>query len=387
GTYKNRNQAIALVANFCSRELPKLGFEAPVFIEGDLPARERVASDDHEVNVFSPVQAATETYGWIIVKARKRNENTAIGERIIEALCTTLAQHLNSIHHTSTIETEAVSAQKFVPRDLINFFGLNNTSQISPLQEFGFNGTVVCISLNPDQSKQTDVENFPERGILNELTALFSKHSADSGCYITPQESLKWTVLFRDAGSAPLRWIENVQIALRSWNQHRVGLGMAAYECSFGVHASQIKLNFSEQTGNLRHWIQCDNGSVATTLSETANEYCTSVLLSQAFVLMLSSGRGADYLPEGVRPVDRVWNRHKTTTVDVFEFFSGEPDNRRASKQQTVALFSQGVKLYLAGQFDGARAIMTRVIDSDPYDKGAQRLMGALNQDSNLRAA
>jgi len=162
---------------------------------------------------------------------------------------------------------------------------------------------------------------------------------------------------------------------------------MTSYECTFGVHASPIKLNFSRQTGSLRHWLQFDNGSVATTLSEVANQYCASVLLSQTFVLLLSSGRGADYLPEGIRPVDRVWNRHKTTTVDVFEFFSGEPDSRRASKQQTATLFSQGVKLYLAGHFDGARSIMTRIIDSDPYDKGAQRLMGVLNQESGLRAA
>ena len=387
GTFKNRNQAIALVVNFCTRELPKLGFETPVFIEGSGASREQQLSQNHEVNVFSPVQNTSETYGWIAAKAKKRSENTAIGERIIEALSSSLAQHLDSIHHTSAMETEAVSAQKFIPRDLINFLGVNNISQIQPTQEFGFNGTVICISLIPDQSRQTDMENFPERGILNELTAMFSKHAAEGGCYIAPQESLKWTVLFRNTDSAPLRWIEGVQIALRSWNQHRTGLGMAAYECTFGVHASPIKLNFSEQTGALRHWIQFDNGSVATTLSEVASQYCTSVLLSQTFVLMLSSGRGSDYLPDGVRPVDRVWNRHKTTTVDVFEFFSGEPDNRRATKQQTVAMFSQGVKLYLAGQFDGARTIMMRVIDSDPYDKGAQRLMGALNQDGGLRAA
>lgn len=387
GTFKNRSQAIALVVNFCTRELPRLGYEIPVFIEGNLPSHEREPSDDFEVNVFSPVHAGSETFGWIVAKAKTRDENTAIGERIVEALSSSLAQHLNSIHHTSAIETEAVSAQKFIPRDLINFFGLKQLSQIQPMQEFGFNGTVVCISLVPDTSKQTDMENFPERGILNELTALFSKHSAEANCYITPQESLKWSVLFRETDSSPLRWIEGVQIALRTWNQHRTGLGMTSYECTFGVHASPIKLNFSEQTGSLRHWLQFDNGGVATTLSEVANQYCASVLLSQTFVLLLSSGRGADYLPEGIRPVDRVWNRHKTTTVDVFEFFSGEPDNRRASKQQTATLFSQGVKLYLAGHFDGARSIMTRIIDSDPYDKGAQRLMGVLNQESGLRAA
>lgn len=387
GTFKNRNHAIALVVNFCNRELPRLGFDAPNFLEGSVAAHEREPSELHEVNVIRPVQSTSETFGWIVARAKRRTENTAIGERIIEALSSALAQHLDIIHHTSTIETEAVSAQKFIPRDLIRFFGLTNLSQIEPMHEFGFNGTVVCITLTPDLTKSSDPENLPERGILNELTAIFSKHSADANCYMAVQESLKWTVLFRDTTAEPLRWIESVQLALRTWNQHRTGLGMTAYECTFGVHFSPIKLHFAEQTGTLRHWIQFDNSGVAATLCEVASQYCATVLLSQNYVLMLSSGRGADYLPEGVRPVDRVWNRLRTSTVDVFEFFSGEPDSRRASKQQNVSLFSKGVKLYLAGQFEGAKSIMTRILDSDPYDKGAQRLMGALNQEDELRAA
>lgn len=387
GTFKNQKQAMSLVGNFCSRELPKLGFDTPQFIEGVAAESHKEPSEQHEVNVISPVQCSGTTFAWIIARARKRTENTAIGERIIDALSHALAQHLDVLLHTSALETEAVAAQKFIPRDLIHFFGLTNLSQIEPMQEFGFNGTVVCISLTPDQSKTTDLENYPERGILNELTALFSKHAADAHCYISTQESLKWVVLFKDTAASPLRWVENVQLALRTWNQHRTGLGMSGYECTFGVHISPIKLHFSENTGTLRHWIQFDTSSIAATLSEVAPQYCASVLLSQSYVLMLSSGRGADYLPDGVRPVDRVWNRHKTSTVDVFEFFSGEPDSRRSVKQQNVALFSQGVKLYLAGHFDGAKSIMTRIIDADPYDKGARRLMDALSQDTDLRAA
>jgi hypothetical protein len=95
----------------------------------------------------------------------------------------------------------------------------------------------------------------------------------------------------------------------------------------------------------------------------------------------------ANTLPDGVRPLDRVWNRSKTATVDVFEFFGGDSDLRRAAKQRSADLFSQGIRLYLTGYFDGARSIMSQILESDPHDKAAQRLMGTLSQSEDLRAA
>jgi len=71
GTFKNRNQAIAVVVNFCNRELPKLGFDAPSFIEGHATPHEREPNVNFEVNVAYPVQTNNETFGWIIARAKK----------------------------------------------------------------------------------------------------------------------------------------------------------------------------------------------------------------------------------------------------------------------------------------------------------------------------
>jgi hypothetical protein len=232
-----------------------------------------------------------------------------------------------------------------------------------------------------------ELDAAPERGIINELSALFMKASADVGGYLVSQDGLKWTIIFRDMSTAALKWIENTQIALRNWNQHRNSLAMPTYECSFGAQVSTLTLSFSEHGGVLRPWIQFDPQGVATTLAEVANDYNSTALLSQDYVSALASGRGTSYLPDAVRPLDKVWNRSKTATIDVFEFFGGEPDTRRAAKQKTVETFSQGVKLYLGGHFDAAHKVIKQVTEVDPQDKAALRLLSNLSHGDDLKAA
>ena len=387
GTFKHRAQAISLVVNFCNRELPKLGFEPPQFLENQPEESSASEAKSFEVSIAIPVRGPHQTFGWIVAKARKRTENTAMGERIIDALSAALAQHLDTLIRSSLLESEANSAQKFVPRDLVRFFGITNLSQLDAGQEFSFNGTVVSVVLRAQNQRNRDNDALPERGIINELTALFNKGALDVGGYLATQEGLKWTLVFRDTTNSALRWIENTQVAMRSWNQHRQTLGMGMHECSFGAQISTLNLRFTENANMLRPWVQCDLLGVSATLAEVAQEYSAMVLLSQEYIAALGSGRGAGYLPESVRPLDRVWNKSKTNTIDVYEFFGGEPDIRRASKQKTVELFSQGVKLYLAGHFDGARSIMKQIVETDPNDKAAQRLLGNLATGEDLKAA
>lgn len=387
GTFKHRAQAISLVVNFCNRELPRLGFEPPQFLETQPQEPSSSEAESFGVFIASPVRGPHQTFGWIVAKARKRTENTAMGERIIEALSSSLAQHLDTLIRSSLLESDAHSAQKFVPRDLVRFFGITNLSQLDAGQEFSSHGTIVSVVLRAQNQRNRDNDALPERGIINELTAQFNKGALDVGGYLATQEGLKWTLIFRDTTTSALRWIENSQVAMRSWNQHRQTLGMRMHECSFGAQISTINLRFTENANMLRPWVQCDLLGVSATLAEVAEEYSATVLLGQEYIAALGSGRGAGYLPESIRPLDRVWNKSKTTTIDVYEFFGGEPDIRRASKQKNVELFSQGVKLYLAGHFEGARSVMKQIVETDPNDKSAQRLLANLATGEDLRAA
>ncbi|MBM3381566.1 MAG: hypothetical protein FJY29_03900 [Betaproteobacteria bacterium] len=387
GTFKHRGQAISLVVNFCNRELPKLGFETPQYVEIQTNAGNEEADEAYDVVIRSAVRGPHQTFGWIIARARKRTEKTAIGERIVEALSSALALHLDSIIRTSLLESESNTAQKFVPRDLVRFFGVTNLGQLDAAQEYRFYGTAVSVSMRLPTARGRELEGAPERGIINELSALFMKATVDAGGYVVSQEGLKWTVLFRDMSTAALKWIETTQIALRNWNQHRSSLSMPVYECSFGAQVSTLTLSFSEHAGVLRPWIQFDPQGVSATLADVAHEYNATALLSQDYVSMLASGRGAGYLPDAVRPLDKVWNRTKTATVDVYEFFGGDPDARRAAKQKTVETFSQGVKLYLSGHFDAAQSVIRQVTEVDPHDKAALRLLSNLSHGDDLKAA
>lgn len=386
GSVKHRVQAISLVVNFCNRELPKLGFEPPQFLEVQPQEYSSTEESEFALSIASAVRGPHQTFGWIVARARKRTENTAIGERMVEALSTSLAQHLDTLIRSSILESEASSAQKFVPRDLVRFFGIMNLSQLDATQEYSINGTIVNVMIRPS-GRGRDMEILPERGIINELTSLFQKGAADFGGYLAFQEGIKWTIVFRDTTNSALKWIESTQNALRSWNQHRQTLGMTVHDCGFGAHTSTLVLRFTDSAGLLRPWIQGDIQGIANTLSDTAAQYQLSVLLSQDYVTALGSGRMGSTLPEFVRPIDRVWNRSKSATVDVFEFFGGESDLRRVSKQKTVELFSQGVKLYLSGHFDGARTILNQIVEADPNDKTAQRLLATLSQSGDLKAA
>lgn len=385
-TFKHRAQAISLVVNFCNRELPKLGFEPPSFCE-QRPATERTEGHkDYEVVVESPIKGPHQTFGWIVAKAKQRNEKTAMGERIVEALTTGLAQHLDNLIRTSLLESEVQSGQRFIPRELMKLFAVSHPSALDPATELSCTGNIVSVNIRSgNKNRASDEAN--DRAIVQEVNELFAKSTAETGGYIAHQEGLRWTVIFRDNPQTALKWIESTQNTLRQWNQHRQNLGMSTQECVFGAHRSQVTLRMTENGGQTRPWLCFDLLNIANTLSEVATDYFVSTLLSDEFVECLKTTAGNTTLPDSIRPIDRVWNRSKTTTVDVFEFFGADPDLRRTAKQRSVELFSQGVRLYLTGYFDGARSIMSQILENDPNDKAAQRLMGNLSQSDDLKAA
>jgi len=385
-TFKHRAQAISLVVNFCNRELPKLGFEAPTFSEQRTTDTETQNNSVFEVIVECEIRGPHQSFGWLKTRATKRTERTAMGERMIEALSTALAQHLDNMMRSSLLESEANSAQKFIPRELMRLFSINSTAAVSAQQDLSFAGTVVSVVLKPSGRARDGVELL-DRPLVNEITDLFIKGVSEHNAYVVSQEGVRWSIIFRDTNATALKWIENTQTALRSWNLHRQNLGLPTPDCSFGVHTSQVSLRFSDQAGSLRPWLSFDLQSIAYTLADVASDYSATTLLSQDYVDELAKTNGASALPEAVRPLDRVWNRTKTATVDVFEFFGGDPDLRRAAKQRSVELFSQGVRLYLTGYFEGARSIMSQILETDPHDKSAQRLLGTLSQTEDLRAA
>ncbi|MFZ9520269.1 MAG: hypothetical protein ACO3A4_07320 [Silvanigrellaceae bacterium] len=386
GTFRHRAQAISLVVNFCNRELPKLGFEAPTYSESQPVPMDETTASEYEVKIEAAIKGPHQCFGWLSARARKRSEQTAMGERIIDALTTTLAQHLDTSMRSGLLESEASSAQKFIPRDLMRLFNISSQANLESHQETTLTGTVVSVVIR-QAGKSREGENLSDRAIIKEFSELFSKGVGEMNGYVVNQEGLRWSIVFRDHNEMALGWIENVQNALRSWNQHRQTRGLATHECGFGVHSTPITLCYTEQAGQVRFWLSFDLNGIASTLADVATDYSASTLLSQDYINAIGITSTTGNLPEGVRPIDRVWNRTKTETVDVFEFFGGDPDLRRAAKQRSVELFSQGVRLYLTGYFDSAKSIMSQVLDADPNDKAAQRLLANLSQSDELRAA
>jgi hypothetical protein len=385
-TFRHRAQAISLVMNFCNRELPKLGFEAPSFTEHRPAESNGTPSDSANVVIEIEIKGPHQSFGWLRTVAEKHTEKTAMGMRMLEALTTALAQHLDTLRRTSILESEASSAQKFIPRELMKLFSVGTIAGISAQREFSFSGTAVSVLLKPS-ARVRDGAEPADAALIQEITELFTKGVADHNGYVVSQEGMRWSLVFNATNQSNLNWIENTQTALRSWNIHRQNLGMPTYDCFFGVHAVQPVLRFSERSDELRAWFSFDMQGIASTLAEVASEYSVSTLLSQDYVNELTKFSPQNTLPPSVRPLDRVWNRSKTATVDVFEFFGGDPDMRRAAKQRSTELFSQGIRLYLTGYFEGARSIMSQILESDPHDKAAQRLLGTLSQSEDLRAA
>ncbi|NBX16948.1 MAG: hypothetical protein EBR09_06235 [Proteobacteria bacterium] len=385
-TFRHRAQAISLVMNFCNRELPKLGFSPPSFTEQKPEKLPDNFTSESEVAVEIEIKGPYQSFGWFRTVAEKHTEKTAIGMRMIEALSTALAQHLDTLRRTTILESEATAAQKFIPREIMKLFSIPNTAAVSADREFTFSGTGVSVLLKPS-ARVRDGGEAADSALINEMTQLFTKGAAEHNGYVVNQEGMRWSIVFSSLTETVLNWIETTQTALRSWNTHRQNLGMPTYECFFGVHKVTPVLRFTERADELRAWFSFDLQSISSTLADVAAEYNVSTLLSQDYVNGLTQNGTQNSMPPSVRPLDRVWNRSKTATVDVFEFFGGDPDMRRAAKQRSAELFSQGIRLYLTGYFEGARSIMSQILESDPHDKAAQRLLGILSQNEDLRAA
>lgn len=383
---KHRTQAINFVLNFCHRELPKLGVENSQFLE-TLPSKFDKKQEDKKIIITSIVRSAQQTFGWLVSETTKRTEETLTGEKILHSLSISLAQQLDNNIKNVLLESEAHTAQKFIPKDLLKFFGILSLRQLNPNQEYSVNGSVVTVILRDPTVSEGTLRDLPDSVVINEFNALFHNVAAEFGGYVAHQDRMKWNIIFGNKDNSTLAWIEKIQTTFRQLNQRKQSLGMKTYECSFGVSASQIFLRVNQAAGVFRPWIQFDINDVSASLAKIATEYQSTVFLSDHFVKTLDTAAAIKNSSVYIRLIDRIWNNTKTSTIDVFEYYGGESEPQKTQKRRTASLFGDGIKFYLEGNFEKARLIFKQIIDADPNDQQARRVLLNISDMNELKAA
>ncbi|MEY4066770.1 MAG: hypothetical protein RIR26_2978, partial [Pseudomonadota bacterium] len=388
GNTRHRSQAISLVMNFCNRELPKLGFESPTFSEQQPTVPETAVPSASEVSISMPVEVNQNCFGWISTCAKKSTGFTAVGEKMLEALTTSLGHQLESLNRCQTLEQQVALGQKFIPSNLIKVFSVEEPHKIDSSREFVFKGIHICIAVRQTNSELRRVPSDTASSAESlQLTEFIIRTAEQCGGILIRHETARWTVVFNDSVHNAFQWIKDTQMALKQWStQHNLGEG-AAREFNFGAHVAPVTLRFLEVSGALQPWIQGDTEGSAAALAHAANQYAARIVCSHELMCTLKTAQGNQDLPAGLRPLDRVWNNKKTATLDVFEYFGADTEGTRLRKQNNVALFSEGIMHYLDGHFDDAREKMKQIVAADPSDTEAQRLLNALSGGEELRAA
>ncbi|RMG23965.1 MAG: response regulator, partial [Bacteroidetes bacterium] len=183
--------------------------------------------------------------------------------------------------------------------------------------------------------------------------------------------------LFLHQPEDALRAAIEMQKEIRRYNQKRASQNRLPIAVGMGLHTGRLIMGI----------IGDENRSDAATISDTVNTaarlegltkyYGSSILVSGNSLLKIRSlhGPNGHEAPYHYRFLGRVQAKGKQEAIEVYEFFEGDSPELIRLKLDTLAGFEQGLQAYFAMDFATASAAFKEVLDHNPNDLVARRML------------
>ena len=256
---------------------------------------------------------------------------------------------------------------RFVPHDFLHFLQRESIVDVKLGDQVQNNMTILFAdirSFTTLSEGMTPEENF---NFINEYLSLVSPVIRTHNGFIDKYIGDAVMALFPESADDAVRGAVAMQKQVKLYNERRQERGEVAIAIGIGLHTGSLMLGTIGSEERMESTVISDAVNLASRLEGLTKLYGSSILISEQTLSHLSHPETYKY-----RFLDRVAVKGKKVAVGVFEVYDADPAPAVELKQQTTAIFEEGLQLYARQKFADAQQLFEKICRINPQDRAAQ---------------
>jgi adenylate cyclase len=257
--------------------------------------------------------------------------------------------------------------EKFVPYEFIGSLGHKVITDVKLGDQVEKNVTVLFTDIRDYTTiseRMTPEENFQFVNSYNErMGPIIRNHNGFINQYLGDAIM----ALFPDSAEKSLFAAIEMQQNIREFNAMQKVANLPAIKMGTGMHTGPLIMGITGDKHRLDATIISDTVNTASRIESLTKYYKTSILLSEITVQQIQH-TGNFHL----RYLGKVQVKGRQSSIGIYECFDADGKEQINRKEETLALFNEGIHHYLNKSFTAAIKCFLSVTELNPQDHTAQ---------------
>ncbi|GBF50424.1 adenylate/guanylate cyclase [Leptospira ryugenii] len=269
--------------------------------------------------------------------------------------------------YTDNLEKTNRSLRRFVPDQFLDILGKPSLVEVNHGDQVQREMTVLFAdirSFTELSESMTPQENF---NFLNSYLQRVGPIIRENGGFIDKYIGDAIMALF-DSSEDAVRAAIQMHAMVRSHNQVRIDTNRVPIKIGIGIHRGMVMLGTIGEVERIDNTVIGDAVNIASRLEGLTSGYGAGVLLSSDVVHELNG----DYK---LRTLGKHLVKGKRLPVLVFELLDVDTPDISEKKLEYDPFFQEAIKHFAKGQFKLAQKTLSSLVQSNPYDGAAQRIL------------
>lgn len=255
------------------------------------------------------------------------------------------------------------SNERFVPREFLRIMRKENLRDVELSQSVQKDMTVLFSDI---RSYTRLSESLPPQEVFELLNNYFSRIdtaiTARHG-FIDKYIGDAVMALFTGTADEALRAAIAMRNRIDQFNMRQVEDGKPEIHTGFGLHFGEVSLGSVGTMRRMQPTVIGDTANIAARIESATKAFKTDIIISDTVYDRLEH-------PEvfRLRKIDTVRVKGKDHPVTLYEAYDADDSELAALKDATRQDFDEGIRLYVAGDFEAALASFTRCHEQCPED-------------------
>ena len=328
--------------------------------------------------IYSALKVNKRTMGAIILSSNELVQYTAADLKLLTTLALQSSAAIESalLYEKNLREAkereEAMrlvyeATGKFVPYEFIGSLGHNVITdvklgdQVEKIVTVLFSDIRDYTSLSEQMSPE---ENFRFVCSFNErMGPAIRRHSGFINQYLGDAIMAIFPRNAEDALSAAIEMQKEVQ----DLNRIRISNDQTPIQIGVGMHTGPLIMGITGDENRMDATTISDTVNIASRLESLTKHYSVNVILSDSSLKQIEQKEGFH-----LRSLGLVQLKGKREAVEIHECFDSNTLPDMEKKLNTLAVFNEGVSLFLNKSFHEANVAFKKVVDTDPGDHTAK---------------
>ncbi|MDI4645682.1 HAMP domain-containing protein [Cohnella hashimotonis] len=294
------------------------------------------------------------------VKLRNRDEVGDLGVQFNR-----MARYIRQ--HIADITSFSEASYRFVPQQFFNSLGKKGILDIRLGDQIQKNMAVMVANLREFRQLSKTLSPKENFDFMNSFLRRFGPIVRQEDGLISKYLGAGFMALFPGYAEEAIRAAVAIRRELLVYNQHRRSSGYATVDIGIAIHKGPLMLGI---IGEERRWegnVISDDVQRTTMLEQISEIVGCCIVVTRDYYEQLRS-------PERFmhRSLGRIRLESSDEAMELIDVYEGDPEQQRAAKERTKALFERGLALCQAGRFYDARETFVEVIKQNRMDRAAK---------------